>query len=144
MPNPNVPATVFTYLGGLFQIGNGGSPETFTAITQVTAVDFSGDKRATQKITTADNTDGFERFIGTLRDAGEVQVDLLWNPADTSHQLLITNNDGNLHNMKRVIGTHITSWAGIVTSLTFKEEIDKPTKATYKIKISGPITIAAA
>ncbi len=140
MSNPNVTATTFTYLGGLFELGNGASPEVFTAITQVHAVDFSGEKRDTQKVTTADNTDGVDRFVGTTKDPGDASVDLIWNPADTTHQSLQTASDGLAHNFKRVIGSHTRSFAGIITSLTFKEEIDKPTKASLKIKITGPIT----
>jgi hypothetical protein len=136
----NVTATVFTYLGGLFQLGNGASPEVFTTITQVDSVDFSGEKRDTQKVTTADNTDAIDRFVGTTKDPGECSVELFWNPGDTTHQSLQTANDGATHNFKRTIGSHTRSFAGIIQGINFKEQIDKPTKATMKIKISGPIT----
>src|SRR5579884_2651330 len=139
----NVIATTYNYLGGQFQIGNGGSPETFTTVTQVKDVDFTGSKVDTQDITTADNTDGTRRFVDTLFDAGECTATIFWNPNDVTHQQLESAFLARgTHNFKRINpgGFGTRSFAGIIVSIDRKEAIDKPTEATVKIKLNGAYT----
>jgi hypothetical protein len=141
---PNTQATTFTFLGGLFQYGDGGNPtEIFTAVNQVQDVDFGSSKRNTEDITSADNIDGIMRFAGRLKDPGMVTLMILWNPNDPSHQALAALDDGLLHNFKCVNpgGNGTRSFAGIVeTSDDHKLQINKATIQPFKIKISGPVT----
>src|ERR1700743_762370 len=139
-----VTATTFQLLGSQFQLGNGGSPtETFTTISQVTAVDFGSYKADTIDVTTADNTDGFRRFSGTLQDPGDVSVTLLYNPNDATHAALLAARNAGNHNFKEVVPNFLTrSWNGVITSWEEKLTLDKATEVTLKIKISGPLTLA--
>lgn len=136
----NVTATTFNYLGGQFSIGNGGNPESFTPISQIMDVDFSGSKVDTADVTSADNTDTWRRHKDELKDAGECTVQILWNPNDTTHVLLQTSfRNGGTYDFQRVNpgGFGTLSFSGIITSLDQKQQLDKPTQATCKIKISG-------
>lgn len=142
---PNVLATTFTFLGGQFQIGDGGSPENFTTIVQVKSVDFGSSKLMAEDVTSADNTDGAKRYVPTLYDGGDVSLDVLWNPADATHQSLRNAHVNRVaHNFKCVNpGTNLTwSFNGIVTSFDVKEHIDKPSEVSCKIKVNGPLTLA--
>lgn len=142
----NVTAATFTFLGGQFQLGDGATPtENFTTISQVKHVDFGSSKVQTEEVTSADNTDAARRFVSTLYDAGDVSVDIFWNPQDTTHQSLRTAflNRGS-HNFKCInpagLGTY--SFAGIITAFDVKEQIDKPTELSVKVKISGLLNYA--
>ncbi len=143
----NVPATTFTYLGGQFQIGDGGNPtEIFTTIAQVVDVDFNGSKRDTEETTSADNTDAYKRFAGRLIDPGGVTIDIWWNPNDPTHQQFANANDGAAHNFKSIVpGFGTRSFAAIIeTPLDLKFEINKGVKKQIKLKVSGPITESVA
>jgi hypothetical protein len=141
---PNVQATTFTFLGGLFEIGNqDGPPETFTPITQVQSVDFSGSKRATEDVTSADNTDTIQRFAGRLKDPGSVSVAVLWNPNDPTHIQLQAADDGLAHDFKCINpgGFGSRSFSAIVETVSDQKlELNKGTIRTIKLKQTGPVT----
>jgi hypothetical protein len=140
----NVTATTFTFLGGQFQYGDGATPtENFTTVNQVQNVDFGSSKRATEDVTSADNSDSYQRFQGRLKDPGMATVTILWNPNDATHQGLAALDDGATHNFKCINpgGNGTRSFAGIIeTSDDHKLEINKATIQPVKIKISGPVT----
>ncbi|MFL6314808.1 MAG: hypothetical protein ACJ71W_22105 [Terriglobales bacterium] len=143
----NVTATTFTFLGGQFQIGDGATPENFTTINQVQSVDFGSSKRATEDVTSADNTDSVQRFAGRLKDPGMVSISVLWNPNDPTHQLFQAADDGAAHNFKCINpgGNGTRSFAGIIeTADDHKLEINKGTIQQVKIKLSGPVTHSLA
>jgi hypothetical protein len=138
----NITATVFTYLGGQFQMGDGHTPtENFTTMTQVLDVDFTGSKVDVQDVTSADNTDGVRRYKDTLFNPGTATVNILWNQTDATHaQLQAAFIARGSHNFKRINpGTFGTrSFTGIIESIDIKEVLDKPTQAAIKIQLSGP------
>jgi hypothetical protein len=139
----NITATTFTFLGGQFQIGDGATPENFTTISQVQNVDFSGSKRDTEEVTSADNTDTVKRFAGRLKEPGTASMTILWNPNDATHQLFQAADDGNAHNFKCINpgGFGTRSFAAIIeTADDHKLELNKATMQTIKLKISGPVT----
>jgi hypothetical protein len=148
----NATATTFTFLGGQFQYGDGnpnGTGEQFTTVSQVQNVDFGSSKRATEDVTSADNTDSVQRFAGRLKDPGMATVTILWNPNDVTHQGLAALDDGAAHNFQCINpgGNGTRRFAGIVeTGDDHKLEINKGTIQSVKIKISGPVihTLAGA
>jgi predicted secreted protein len=142
----NVTAATFTFLGGQFQLGDGGTPtENFTTISQVKSVDFGSSKVQTEEVTSADNTDSARRYVSTLYDAGDVSIEVIWNPSDATHVSLRTAFMARgQHNFKVVnpasLGTY--TFAGIITSFDVKEHIDKPADLSVKVKISGALAYA--
>jgi hypothetical protein len=140
---PNVTATTFTFLGGQFQIGDKANTENFTTINQVEAVDFSGSKRDTEEVTSADNTDTFKRYAGRLEEPGTCTVSIWWNPNDATHQSMANANDGTVWDFKCInpggFGTRSFS-ALIETIFDHKLELGKGTLKNIKLKLSGPIT----
>lgn len=142
---PNVTASTFTLLGGQFQIGDStdGASVNYTTVNQVDSCDFSGSKVDVEDVTSADNTDGYKRKQDRLADAGQCQAEILWNPNDATHQQLWNAYiSRGRRDFKRInaggLGTR--AFTGIITSMDEKQTIDKATKMTVKIDISGPIT----
>ena len=136
----NQTASTFTLLGAQFQIGDGATPEVFTTIAQVDSCDFSGSKVDTEDVTSADNTDGVRRYSDRLQDFGECTVEFWWDPTNPVHQQFHSAWIARgTHNFKRVnpgaFGTR--SFSGIITSFDEKQVIDKGTKKSVKIKLSG-------
>lgn len=143
---PNVTAITFTWIGGQFKMGSGdGPPETFTLLTQVDNVDFSGSKRAIEPVTSADNTDSADRKAGRTKDWGTCSVSYWLNPVDPTHQQFANLDDGQPHNFQVINpgGLGQRSFAGIIeTGSDHKLELAKGTKVTAKIAISGPIAFS--
>jgi hypothetical protein len=138
----NQPATTFTFLGGLFEYGDGQSPENFTPVSQVQSVDEGGNKVDPEDITSADNTDRIKRKTGRLEDPGTVSPVIFWNPTDPTHQGLMALKDGNPHNFKVVnpgaFGVRLFP-AIIETATDQKLELGKGTMRTIKLVVSGPV-----
>jgi hypothetical protein len=143
----NVTAAIYTYIGGVFSIEQTYNSGTFTPITQVKSVDFSGAKASTVNVMTADNTDSIERVVKTTHNPGDATVVIIYNETDATHQLLWTafNQQGTLatHKFKSLpVGQLTDSFEGVISSWDVKQTLDKDSELTIKITISGPVTKA--
>lgn len=143
----NSTAAIYTYTGGIFQIEQTYGSGTFLPITQVKSVDFDSAKATATNVTSADNTDGTERFVKTMHNSGDCTVVIIYNENDTTHQALWTafNQQGSLatHKYKSQPVSQLTdSFEGIISSWSVKQTIDKDAELTIKITISGPVTKA--
>ena len=77
--------------GTQFQRGDGGSPETFTAIGELLAVPELGLERGFRRVTNLGDT-AWEQFkANDLADGGELTVELQWDKGDTVQQGLRTD-----------------------------------------------------
>src|SRR6266581_1523283 len=56
------------------------APTVFTEVEGVLKVQISGQKRLTDKTTNFDSTSGYEEYIGTVKDGGEVSIDANFLP----------------------------------------------------------------
>jgi hypothetical protein len=143
----NVTAAIYTYIGGVFSMEQTYNSGTFTPITQVKSVDFSGAKASTVNVMTADNTDSIERVVKTTHNPGDATVVIIYNETDPTHQLLWTafNQQGTLatHKFKSLpVGQLTDSFEGVISSWDVKQTLDKDSELTIKITISGPVTKA--
>lgn len=66
--------------------GDGGDPESFTAIAHVTNIQGPGLTRVALDTTAHDTTDQWQTFIGGLKNAGELTMTLRYDP--TQHDTL--------------------------------------------------------
>ena len=123
--------------------GDGAAPENFTTIAQVEECDFNDSKWTVNKVTSADNVDKSERKAPTLLDEGTCTVSILWNPNDATHQQLWNAYRAGAEKNFKVVnpgGLGTKSFPGIIVSLDpGKKTLDKPTKYTCKIDLSGPL-----
>ncbi len=67
--------------GTIINRGDGGSPETFTPIANCTGITPPGMSRDTIDVTTHGSPDAWKEYLGTLKDGGEVSVDVNYDPA---------------------------------------------------------------
>jgi predicted secreted protein len=134
--------------GTQFKRGNGATPtEVFTTIANVTNISGPDRSRETIDVTAHDSPEGWMEFIGGLKDGGEVQLDLNYDPAETTHDL---DDDFDLDvawNYKIVIlpGTEdewTWSIAGVMTALGDEFPYDDKMARSMTVKITGKPTLA--
>lgn len=75
----------FTGLGGKLFIGTAGATPTYTEVAQVASIGSVAITADEVEVTTLDNTSGFREYLTTFKDAGELPVTLVWDPALPTH-----------------------------------------------------------
>ncbi|MGW5639624.1 phage tail tube protein [Streptomyces sp. NPDC003832] len=131
--------------GIALQRGNGATPtEVFTAIAKVTNLGGPEIERETYDVTAHDSEDGWREFIGGLKDAGEVSVEINYSPDD--HDVLVADfEDVNPRNYKMVFPAQAGGgdWAFKAILKGFKQEAPVDDKLTGELtfKVSGKPTI---
>lgn len=128
--------------GTQLQRGDGATPEVFTPLANVTDITPPGLERETYDVTAHDSEDAWREFIGGLKDGGEVELDLNYDPRE--HDSLIADfSDAVPRNYKVV-------WPGTLGNWTFKAVItgfepeaphDDKLAASVTYKVSGKPTI---
>lgn len=71
-------------LGTILAYGDGGSPETFRTLAEVTDLTGPGMSRETPDATHMLSPDGYREFLGGLKDGGELTVECNHLPNDAS------------------------------------------------------------
>lgn len=134
--------------GTTFKIGDGGGTEVFTTIAEVVGISGPSLKLDTIDVTNMDSA-GWREKIPTLKDAGEVQLDMNFLPANSTQNysagLLRDYNNRTLRNFKVVFSnTGATAWVlpGYVTSFDPGATVDGKLSARVGITLSGAPTLA--
>lgn len=115
---------------------------TFVTIANVTNIKGPDRKRETIDVTAHDSADGWMEFIGGLKDGGEIQLDLNYDPEEATHDLDGDFDDDAPRNYRVVIlpGT-IDEWTwtikGIMTNLGDEFPYDDKMARTITIKVTG-------
>jgi hypothetical protein len=121
------------------------SPETFTAITEVQVVDFTGSKTDLADVTHAQSPNARREYIATLIDSGDMNFTANFIPGDLTQVGLTAVRDARAtRNWKVVLPASLGtfSFAGIITSIDHSLDFSKEAKLTVKVKITGPLTLA--
>lgn len=124
--------------------GDGGGPEAFTAIANITNLSGPGLSRNTIDVTAHDSPDARMEFIGGLKDSGELSADLNYDPAEHD-QLIDDFDDEDPRNYQIVFPDAATTTWAIKAILTgFEPGMPHDDKATASVtfKISGKPTIS--
>lgn len=134
--------------GTLFQRGNGGTPETFTTIANVTNISGPARTRETIDVTAHDSPDGWMEFIGGLKDGGEISLDINYDPSEATHALDGDFDDEFPRNYRIVIlpGTedeHTWDFKGILTELSDEFPYDDKMGRSMTIKVTGKPVLTA-
>ncbi|MEM7416787.1 MAG: phage tail tube protein [Gemmatimonadota bacterium] len=132
------------------QIGDGGGTEVFTAIAQVRDVGGPGLSMDTIDVTHHGSADHWREFVAGLKDAGEVSLELLFDPTETTHRdasggLLDDMDNRVLRNFQlQFPDTAQTTWsfAAFVTGFNPSAPHDGALTAAVTLKISGEPTLA--
>lgn len=114
----------------------------FTALGNVTAVNGPEIKRETYDVTAHDSVDGWQEFIGGLKDGGEVSVEVNYDP--TKHDVLVADfSDSVARDYKIVFPQGKGSWAFKAFLTAFKSEapVDDKLSGELTFKVTGKPTI---
>lgn len=134
--------------GTLLKIGDGGSPETFVTIAELTDIDGPELEMDTLEATNHSSPGGFREYVGGLLDAGEISIEFNFLPTDAtqgySTGLLHDMVNRTKRNFQFVFSGGITTWsfAALVTKFKSSEPIDDLLKGSATLKITGQPTLA--
>lgn len=145
-------------LGAVLSIGTQGGSPTYTAVGKIKTIRAPQPKFGTEDVTTLDSAGGIRRFIKTLQDPGEMDVQVLWESADPG-QVAVLAAFGTLSNSASgadfpfklalpvdLAGGQTTTgdtfaFNGMVTEYTGPEvQVDKTITWSFKVKLDGAIT----
>lgn len=124
--------------GTVLGLGNGdGPPETFTPVAEVTNIDVLDVKVDTNDVSSHDSAGQWREFIPGMKDAGELSMDLnydpalhgtLWTAVGVEKNWQITLTDG---------GAATVAFAAIVTGFKAQAPFDDKLAASITIKVTG-------
>ena len=135
--------------GTYLQIGDGGTPEAFTTISEVR--DISGPSLAvdTEEVTNHDSAGGWEEYVATIKRSGEVTFDINYEPTETTHDAgtgLIADMEAlTFRNWQLVFTDPVaTTWsfAAYVTGFEPSAPVAGALSASVTMKLSGEPTLA--
>jgi predicted secreted protein len=128
--------------GTQLQRGDGAGVETFTPIANVTDITPPGIERETYDVTAHDSPEAWREFIGGLKDGGEVEIEVNYDPRE--HDALIADfADPNPRNYKVVWPNSLGDWSfgAILTNFEPEAPHDDKLAASLTFKVSGKPTI---
>ncbi len=135
--------------GTLLKIGNGGTPETFATIAEIT--DISGPKMSLDTIDTTshDSVDGWKEYIGGLLSAGDVTFDVNFSPTNATHGYTSGLIRDMVQRIKRSFqlvfpNPEHTTWSftALVTGFDPKSPVEDALTASITLTITGKPTLA--
>jgi predicted secreted protein len=130
--------------GTQYQRGDGGSPEVFTALASVTNISGPGLSRETLDVSAHDSPEQWTEHIGSMKDGGEVSLDLNYDPA-VHDDLVADLDDDEPRNYRLVfpVSPAVTwSFAAIMTGFEPSAPYDDKLSATATYKVSGKPTLS--
>ena len=135
--------------GTLLKIGDGGSPESFTTIAEVTNIGGPSLSLDPIDVTNHSSTGGWKEFIGGLLDGGEVSFEINYDPVGATHDastgLIADMSARTVRNFQLVFpdtGNTTWSFSALVTAFQPSEPIDNKLSASVTLKVSGQPTLA--
>lgn len=130
--------------GTLIKRGNGATNETFTTIANVASISGPSLEADQVDVTSHDSPNMFEEFVGGIKRGGEVELELNFDPSESTHDQVLDDFDSGLgHNYQLVFPTDpaITwTFAAIVTKFSPDAPFDDKLSATVTLKLTGPVT----
>ncbi len=124
-----------------------GASNSFTLISNITSLTGLGGGTATAQKTTSLNST-VHTYRGTIKDPAEVNVELWYDPTDTTHKFLrnaVDTPTNGPFNMQVIFNTGAANSSAVFNTVPISFEIEAPDvednlKATYGAKITGATT----
>jgi len=141
--------TAYSSFGTLLQVDDGGGVS-FTTIAHVR--DITGPAMTTdvEDVTSHSSAGGFEEIIPTLKHAGEVTFDVLFDPNDATHDgstgLVSLQNSRAKRSFRMIMPTSPAkrwNFQGYITSVSVAAPVAGVQTASVTIRISGQPTISS-
>jgi predicted secreted protein len=142
-------SSAFHAFGTLLKIGDGGSPETFTTIAEVTTLSMPKLSHETIEVTNHSSTEGWREFIPGLKDGGEFTATINYLPTDNTHNntsgllyhLSATNSRSNYQIVMANALASVWAFAALVTAFEADPPLDAQMSATVTFKVTGKPTL---
>jgi predicted secreted protein len=140
---PYTGSQAFPGQGTQLEVGDGGSPETFTTIAEIKKIQGTGAKTDILDTTNMDSIGAYREKLATLLDAGEINFDANFVPSNVTQQSLQAKFDARLKSNWKIVlpGVRGTwSFAAFIGSIDFDVPVDKEVTMSGKLIITGPRT----
>jgi hypothetical protein len=138
----------YSAFGTIFKRGDGGSPETFTEISQAMDIDGPGSETDFEETTTHSSAaaGNFKDWSPLLRDGVDVKTEVLWDPNNTAHQGLdsdqATSRKGNYQIVYPTSPVKTANFAGYVKDFPLpKAPVKGMLKRSLTVKVTGAVSI---
>lgn len=142
-------SSAFWAYGSDFKMGNGATPEVFTAVAEVIDIDGPSMTRDSIEVTSQDSTSGWREFISGWRDGDSLTVTANWLPTNATHDgttgMFEHFTDNENHNYQIVLPTAIgltIGFAGHITGFPVNLPLEEQAQVEFEIKVSGAVTIS--
>jgi len=135
--------------GTLLKVGDGGTPESFTTIAEVSNIGGPALKLEPIDVTNHSSTGGWKEFVGGLLEGGELSLEINYDPTHATHDastgLIADMAARTVRNFQLVFpDTSSTTWsfAALVTGFEPSEPVDGKLSAAVALTVSGQPTLA--
>ena len=141
-------SVAFAGVGIQFKRGDAGTPEVFSAIAEITAINGPNMSRDTIETTSLDTIDGYRTFIGSFRDGGEVSLEMNfnrdgWDQFKTDFESAVLKNYQIDMTDSADPDETVMDFAALVTALGVGITTDDKVTAPVTLKISGAVTTSS-
>lgn len=128
--------------GTTFGIGDGGDPETFEPVAQVTSISGPGIERETLDVSAHDSPDGWREFVGGLKDPGEVSIDINYDPS--IHDTLLADLSVDVATNYELVFPDSSTWSfsGFLSGFEPEAPHDAKLAASLTFKVTGQPTFS--
>ena len=139
-------ANTITGMGVALRRGDGGGPEVFTKIAQITNIQRGPRTQDILENTNMDVIDGYKTFIGGNKDAGPVTLTGFYDAADAGHIGLQTDQDNSIaRNFELAFPAPLSkteTFAALVQDFQDEEPFDGLVTFSVTLKRTGKPTVA--
>lgn len=132
--------------GTLFKTGDGMSPETFTQLSEVTGITPPSMSRDSVDVSHEQSPSAWREFIAGLKDAGEISLDMNFDPANAGSTALMAeltlNGSAAVKNRQIVFPDNsMFTFAAFLTKYEPDAPLEKSMTAKVTFKITGAPTL---
>jgi len=127
--------------GTILQRGDGGTPEVFTAVPEITAI--TGPTATKAQIDVTDLSSTAKQFLGGLADFGQMTVEIHYIPGNAVHTAIrndFINAASPVHNWKLLfVNSHQWAFQAFVMGFPGNTQMNATQKGTITLRLTGPV-----
>jgi len=142
----------YSAFGTKLAVGNNETPsEEFTEMAQVRDIDGPGMNMSTIEATHHQSASNMKEYVAGLVDGGEVTFEVVWDPADATHDdttgfiYLLKNRLKRNWKLVTPVAASVGYWAlafaAFVTQFKTKEPVEGMLAADVTLKVTGAVTL---